>query len=364
MRIKRIELNNFRNYTKADIDFHEKVNLILGENAQGKTNLLESIYLSSVGKSFRTARDKNLIKFSEDFCRIKTEYVRGEDEGTVEIAISKEGKKAAKLDGVMIERSSQLLDNIYTVVFSPEDLKVVKDDPEKRRSFMDRELCQLHTSYNNDLYVFKRVLAQRNALLKENMPDKKELAVWDENLAECGAGIITARENFIEEINILSRRIHEGITAGRENIEIIYDANIPAASGKSEQKEQIVRLLSENAENDIYNGNTGRGPHKDDLKILIDGKNVRQFGSQGQQRTAALSLKLAEIGLIRREKNEDPILLLDDVLSELDENRQKYLIDSLGKSQLFLTAASLPEGITAELPQGKIMKIKNGSVME
>lgn len=360
MYIKKIKLENYRNYKEADISFDEKVNIILGENAQGKTNLLESIYMSSMGKSFRTSKDKEVVKFDGDMCRIRAEYFKYDDIGSVEIAISKEGKKAIKVDGVNVKKMSQLMENILTVIFSPEDLKIIKEEPGKRRSFIDRELCQLKISYYSNLSNYKKILIQRNTYLKERDIEKFVLDVWDMQLASYGAKIIKERKEFIKKLNEISKDIHSNITNGREKIEIRYVSNIPVEDDVKKIEENFLNALKKSESNDIYMRNTSRGPHKDDLKVLINNIDARKFGSQGQQRTAALSLKLAEINLIKEEKEESPILLLDDVMSELDNERQKFLVNSLNDVQIFLTTTELNEEVRKSLPEGKIINIKKG----
>ncbi|MGI6203827.1 MAG: DNA replication/repair protein RecF [Anaerovoracaceae bacterium] len=362
MYIKNIELKNFRNYKEAKIDFHEKVNIFAGKNAQGKTNLLESIYLSATGKSFRTSRDRELVNFEADFCRVVTEY-ENNGEGKIEIAISKDGSKKARVNGINASKASDFLDNIYAVVFSPEDLKIVRDEPEKRRGFIDRELCQLKVSYLVDLYNYKKVLQQRNAYLKEEKIDKAFLDVWTENLIKFGSRIIEERKKFIEKLGEISSGIHSGITAGAEQLTVNYAPNIEAEETMQKQAESMAGVFSESIEDDIKNRTTTRGPHRDDIDLLVNGINVRKFGSQGQQRTAALALKLAEIELIKEDKGTTPILLLDDVLSELDPARQSYLISSLSGVQLFITATDISDVVRGAFREGKVSRISTGNIL-
>ncbi len=363
MYIKEIELKDFRNYKELRTSFHPKVNIFLGKNAQGKTNLLESIYLNSMARSFKTAKDKEMINFGEKFCRVKTLSEGYGDELETEIVISENGKKIIKIDGVKASKTSQLLERIYIIVFSPEDLKIVKDEPEKRRRFIDRELCQIKPGYYSNLSNYKKVLKQRNFYLKENEIDDAVLDVWDNELANYGSRIIESREEFIEKISGISRKIHETISGGIEKLKIKYEANIELKGDKREKKErEFYEILRENREEDKKNRNTWRGPHKDDLKIESDGIDLRKFGSQGQQRTAALSLKLSEIKLIEEETGEKPILLLDDVLSELDNERQKYLITSLGENQMFITTADISGKVIRAMPEGKVFKIEDGTI--
>lgn len=359
MYIRNIELKDFRNYKELKTEFSEKVNIFIGNNAQGKTNLLESIYLNGMARSFKTSKDRELIRFGESFCRIKTSAFYDGDIHTTEIVINSEGKKGVKLDGVKIKKTSELLERIFIIIFSPEDLKIVKDEPEKRRKFIDRELCLIKPGYYSDLSNYKRVLKQRNTYLKETEIETGVLDIWDHELARYGARVISKRKEFIDKISDISREIHSRISGGRESIELNYEANVMFAENTDKYFYDI--LVSARGD-DIKNRSTGRGPHKDDIKISSNKIDLRKFGSQGQQRTAALSLKLSEIRLIEEETGEKPILLLDDVLSELDNERQSYLINSLGGNQLFITTTDISGKVARELPEGKIFKIKAGEV--
>ena len=248
------------------------------------------------------------------------------------------------------------------VVFSPEDLKIVKDEPDKRRRFIDRELCQLKPVYYRNLGRYKKILQQRNCLLKQQETREDMIAVWDESLAEYGARIIQERKCFIEKLNQISREISSSITNGKEMLELSYEAGAEYKEGYEAQKEYLKKILCKNLKNDMLRRSTSAGPHKDDLKICLEGIDIRHFGSQGQQRTAALSLKLAEIRLIREETGESPILLLDDVLSELDSERQNFLINSLDEVQLFITTTELGEEVRKQLPEGYTFFVEKGRV--
>jgi DNA replication and repair protein RecF len=370
MHIKKIKIENFRNYHEEEVVFHEKVNVIVGDNAQGKTNLLESIYVSSLGRSFRTTKDKEMIRFEQPFARIIATYITEDEEKKVDIGFSKEGKKEIKVNNMKVEKMTEMLNHFYVVVFSPDDLKMVKEEPEKRRNFIDRELCKMRISYLNNLVQYKKVLMQRNAYLKSDKKDKQAMQVWDDALSQYGARVILQRQTFVEEINLISKDIHKKITQGKENLEIKYQPNVKPDDDLKGDSEGILNKLVETMQqkltdsykSDVYAGNTGTGPHKDDLLILINGIAARQYGSQGQQRTAALSMKLAEIHLIEKEKGEKPILLLDDVLSELDGDRQKYLIEALSESQLFITAAELNPQLEEALPAGNSYVVTDGKI--
>ena len=349
MHIKDIELHNFRNYSDEKISFAGTVNIFLGKNAQGKTNLLEGIYLNGLGRSFKNVREKDLITFGRDFCRLKTRFYQDndEDEKVNELAITRDGKKGIKVDGVEIKKTSELLERLFIIVFSPEDLKIVKDEPERRRKFIDREMCQIRAGYLSDLSDYKRVLKQRNAYLKGENIDMDMLSIWDVQLASLGTRIIERRRSFIEKLEEISREIHYKITGGTERLQLKYEP---------------CEFDPERVRDDIKNRTTGHGPHRDDFSIIADGIDLRKFGSQGQQRTAALSLKLSEIKIIEEEKREKPILLLDDVLSELDNDRQVYLLNSLGENQMFITTTDIIGSVAKNLPEGKIFKINNGQV--
>lgn len=362
MYIKSIELRDFRNYKELTAGFSENINIFIGNNAQGKTNLLEGIYMNAMARSFKTSRDRDLIRFGRDFCRIRTSSFFGDDEHVTEIVINREGKKGIKLDGVKLDRTSELLDKIFIIIFSPEDMKIVKDEPEKRRRFIDRELCQVRPGYFKDLNGYKRVLRQRNTYLKERVVDPSILDIWDRELARYGAGVIWRRRSFIERINDISGDIHGMISGGRESLEVRYEASVDCEGDKRKIEEFFYDILKKHENEDIENRNTGKGPHRDDLMISANDVDLRKFGSQGQQRTAALSLKLSEIKLIEDETGEKPILLLDDVLSELDNDRQTYLINSLGGNQLFITTADISGKVARSLPEGKIFKINDGEI--
>lgn len=342
------------------ISFSEEVNIFLGENAQGKTNLLEGIYLNAMARSFKTNRDKEMVRFGEDYARLKSVVEYDGDEHTIEIAIGKDGKKAIRIDGIKAVKTSELLDKVHIIVFSPEDLKIVKDDPSRRRTFIDRELCKIRPGYVNELNNYRRALKQRNAYLKEDFSDDAILDIWDYELVKSGSRIIRMRKDFIRKIDEISRDIHSSISGGRESLKLQYEASVECEYGAEE--DVFRRLLEEGRDRDRQHRTTHRGPHRDDIRIIANEIDLRKYGSQGQQRTAALSLKLSEIIITEEETGEKPILLLDDVLSELDNERQKYLIHSLGKNQLFITTTDLIGSVARSLPEGKVYQIRNGQV--
>ena len=346
MQIKNIELTNFRNY--------KNLNIFLGHNAQGKTNLLESIFVLGMGKSFRTNSDKEMIFFNEDFAKVKANVIEDNNEDEIEIIYQNEGK-IIKLDGIKLQRTIDLLETVYIVAFSPEDLKIVKEGPDNRRKFLDRELCQIKPVYYSDLGNYKKVLKERNTLLREENCDKNLYSVFNESLAEYGTRIVKERKLFIERLQKISEKIEDEITSGSEKLVLSYETKINS-------KEEFINILEENFEKDLYRGYTSFGPHKDDIKISVNDIDIRTYGSQGQQRTAALSMKLAEIELIKQETGKDAVLLLDDVLSELDQNRQRYLINAMSGTQVFITATEIDDNLRVLLPEGLCFKVDNGTV--
>jgi len=320
MYFKSIKLENFRNYNELSLDFDSKLNIITGKNAQGKTNLIESLFIMGLGRSFRTNKDTEMISFDKDHSKAKAIIDDDGREKEIEIIYSSEGK-IIKVDGVKLQRNADLLENIYIVVFSPDDLRIVKDGPDSRRSFIDRELCQIKPIYYSDLGNYKKVLKQRNYLLKNKYNDESLFEVFNESLAEYGTRIIEERYRFTERISEISRSIHSDISGNTEDLRIGYDTFLK----KGQTKEDYKNALEKSFEHDLFRGYTSVGPHKDDMSIFVNNIDIRSFGSQGQQRSASLSLKLAEIDLIKQETGKNAVLLLDDVLSELDISRQKYL---------------------------------------
>lgn len=363
MYIKEIELNNFRNYKNIKVPFIENVNIITGQNGQGKTNLLEGIYILSMGKSFRTNRDTEMINFESEFFRVKGEFIKAGKDLTVEMSLSKKDK-LFKVDGAEKKKHADLLENVYTVIFSPEDLKIVKENPEIRRKFIDRQLFQIKPLYYIDLLKYNKVIKNRNSTLKEEKIDEGLLDVWDSYLVEFGAKIMMERKELIEKINIASREINGKITKGKEELNIEYEPKIKSADNIKEQQENIKEELILKREKDKERRITTSGPHRDDIYISIGGVDTRKYGSQGQQRTAALSLKLAELKIIKEETGEDAILILDDVLSELDSERQNYLINSFKDNQIFISSAEISNTLLEKIDSSKVYFVNNGEIIE
>ncbi len=357
MIIKSIELENFRNYDSLNITFDENTTILFGDNAQGKTNILEAAYISGTTKSHKGSRDKEIIKFDKTESHIKTIISKNERDYQIDIHLRKNKSKGIAINRVPIKKATDLFGLINIILFSPEDLNIIKNGPSERRKFMDAELCQIDKIYLSDLSNYNKALNQRNALLKEIVykPDLKEtLSIWNEQLINYGKKIITRRQEFINDINIIVKDIHYKITGGKENIDVSYEPNI----------EDIFFLdeLVKNKEKDMRFCQTSVGPHRDDIRITVDGIDIRKYGSQGQQRTCALSLKLSEIKLVENTINDKPILLLDDVLSELDKNRQSYLLDNLVDTQTIITCTGIDEFIKNRFSLNTVYNVKNGSI--
>ncbi|MTI72020.1 MAG: DNA replication/repair protein RecF [Firmicutes bacterium] len=351
MYVKSIRLINFRNYNNLRIKLNKKLNIFLGNNAQGKTNLLESINISSLGKSFRTNKDKELINIDKNEAYIGLEVEKKDFNKLIEIKLEKNKGKRVKINRVELEKISEMIGVLNVVIFSPEDLKIIKFGPGERRNFLDTEISQLKPMYRYNIGKYNKILYQRNNLLKNIQFDKNKIKlidVWDEQLTNIGSNIIINRLSFLENISSISKKIHKNITGGLENLNLNYLNSFPIKdiidsennmkSLKNDIKNRFLDILKKNLNKDIEKGTTQIGPHRDDIEILINKKDARIFGSQGQQRTAALSLKLAEVELINNEIGEYPVLLLDDVLSELDVNRRKFLISTFKDIQTIITS--------------------------
>ena len=344
MLIRSITLANFRNYEKLNISPCGGVNVFLGNNAQGKTNLLEAIYFCATGRSRRTPYDRNLIRFGEKEARVcvKVTDENGKSEDKIDVFLRKNGKKSIAVNGMAIKRLGELFGVLYVVSFSPEDLDIVKDGPLARRRFIDLELCQLSPVYYYDLKQYHRILLQRNNLLKEISKDSRgalmdSLSVWDEQLVAFGCAIMAKRAEFLTRLGGYASKIHADITGGAEELTVSYKPDV--------SPERFMDKLISNRKRDIYQGQTGAGIHKDDIGFEINSIDARLFGSQGQQRTAALSAKLSEIEMIVSEKHEKPVLLLDDVFSELDTSRQEFLLDAAADCQTMITATGAENGL-------------------
>ncbi len=357
MYIKNLSLQNFRNYKELYIDFNSKLNILYGDNAQGKTNILEAIYMCSMGRSQKFQKDKDIIKINEKEAHIQTYVIKENKETKIDIHLKKDTRKGIAVNNIPAKKLSELFGNLYIVIFSPEDLQLIKQGPSERRKFIDMEICQLNNIYYYNLQQYYKVLKQRNNLLRslqKNSNLKDTIFVWDNQLVTYGRKIIDLRAEFIFKLNSISSKIHSNITGNSEQMNIQYIPNI--------SNDEFEKKLNKYLDRDIIQGSTSIGPHKDDLQFYINAGDVRIYGSQGQQRTTALSIKLAEIQLIKEETSYNPVLLLDDVLSELDENRQGYLLENIGNIQTILTCTGIEDSIKKYMNKAKIFKIKQGSI--
>lgn len=331
MWIKNIKLNNFRNYNEENIKLEKNINIFYGENAQGKTNIIEAIFLCSLGKSFRAKKDSEMIKLEKSNALIEIEYEKKDREGKIKIELG--NKKNIFINNIKIKKLSELLGNINIVIFTPDDINILKGGPQNRRKFLDIMISQLRPNYMYILNLYLKTIEQRNKYLrqiKEENKDENLLDIWDEKLVEYGYKIYEYRKEFLNKIIEKIKIIHNNITDSKEEIDLEY---------KSEcyNKEEFFKLLKNRRKLDIIKGFTTKGIHRDDFVIYINKKEIDIYGSQGQNRTAMLSLKLAELQVIKDDIGEYPILLLDDFMSELDKKRRKNFLENIKETQVIIT---------------------------
>ncbi|HZK57610.1 MAG TPA: DNA replication/repair protein RecF [Clostridia bacterium] len=364
MIIEELRAINFRNYKDIHLKFHPRLNIFVGNNAQGKTNLLEAIYLCAAGRSFRTNRDNEMINIEKQQAYVRVKLKKKYGDTDIEVRLNSGRRKDAKVNKIYLTKVGELLGNLNVVLFSPEDLKLIKGGPGERRKFMDHEISQIFTKYYYILGQYNKILQHRNRLLKDNRKKNLDLEVWNEQLAMTGAWIIFYRRNFIKRINLLAKLMHRKVTGSAETLEIIYDSDVEVEnSDKTDQiKGNMLKKLENSINTDKKRGLTTTGPHRDDIILMINGLNVKNYGSQGQQRTVVLSLKLAEIELIKGEVGEYPILLLDDVMSELDSERQNYLVSNLKNVQTFITTAIMKHTKEMDRKDKIIFNISKGRI--
>ncbi len=364
MIIRSLELADFRNYENLKIDFSSGTNILYGDNAQGKTNILEAIFVSATTKSHKGSKDKEIIRFGKEEAHIRTILEKDAASYRIDMHLRKNKSKGIAIDGQKVKRASDLIGRLNVVFFSPEDLGIIKNGPSERRRFMDMELCQLDHIYLNSLSKYNKLVVERNKVLKDlfEKPENSVLLdVQDKQLCEYGSVIIKAREKFIKELNEIIGPIHEKLTGGKELLSVYYEPNVGL--------DEFEKKLSSSRKKDIYAKQTTVGPHKDDFSFVVkrdnseaEGIDIRKFGSQGQQRTASLSLKLSEIEIVKKSKKDNPVLLLDDVLSELDSNRQNYLLNTIGDIQTIITCTGLDEFVNNRFEIDKLFKVTEGSV--
>ncbi len=359
MYIKSIELSNFRNYKELSMEFDPEKNILYGDNAQGKTNILEALYFCGMTKSHKGSKEKEIIRMNEKESHIRMYVEKKGVSRRIDMHLKRNKAKGVAIDGIPIRKSSELLGLVNIVFFSPEDLGIIKHGPSERRRFLDMELCQLDKVYFHDLAKYNQVVNHRNNLLKQISMDKSllpTLDIWDEQLVEYGSKIIKRRKKHLEELNEVITPIHEKLSGGREVLTLGYEANTIA--------QDFGMKIAMNRERDLFQKVTTTGPHRDDVEFAIADIDIRKYGSQGQQRTAALSLKLAEIEIVKRVVGDLPVLLLDDVLSELDRNRQHYLLDSIKDIQTIITCTGLEEFIQERIKVNQVYKVTNGTVSQ
>lgn len=357
MVIKSLKLKNYRNYELLDLTFDPKTNILYGDNAQGKTNILEALYLSGTTKSHRGTKDRDLIQFGSDEAHLETVVEKRGTEFQIDMHLKKNSPKGIAINKLPIRKASELFGIIHFVFFSPEDLNIIKEGPSGRRRFIDLELSQLDKVYLSNLSNYNRIINQRNSLLKDiyrqgNLVET--LDIWDMQLVEYGTRVMEGRKQFVKKVNEIISNIHDKLTGGRERITLTYESSVGNLT--------LEQALKKNRERDMRLKSTSVGPHRDDLCFMAGDLDIRKFGSQGQQRTAALSLKLSEIELVKSLIQDTPVLLLDDVLSELDKHRQNYLLDSIHDIQTVITCTGLDEFVNHRFSINKIFHVKNGQV--
>ncbi len=357
MIIKSLELADFRNYEALNISFDKGTNILYGDNAQGKTNILEAIYVSATTKSHKGSKDKEIVNFNKEEAHIRTYLEKENVEYRVDMHLRKNKSKGIAIDGQKIKKAADLLGLLNVVFFSPEDLAIIKNGPSERRRFADMELCQLDSFYLYNLNHYNKIINQRNKLLKDmyfNPGLKETLNIWDSQLVSFGSKIIERRELFAKQLCDIISDIHNKLSGGKEELIVKYEPDVTI--------QNFEEKMRQNQEKDIRSKITSVGPHRDDFSFIVNGIDIRKYGSQGQQRTAALSLKLSEIELVKKVTKDTPVLLLDDVLSELDSNRQNYLLNSIGDIQTIITCTGLDEFVNNRFEISRIFKVTDGIV--
>ena len=362
MFVSELKLLNFRNYGEQKLKLSPSINLIVGKNGQGKTNMLEAIYYSAIGKSPKTSRDSDLINWSKDRASFCVVVSKKSGTKTIETIFLRQSKKTIRVNGVSLLKIGDLLGNVNVVFFSPDELKLVKDAPGDRRKFLDTDISQLNKNYFYNLTKYNKILDERNRLLKNyngTQTLEQTLPIWDSQLAETGSKIVFERIKFLNKLKSISKEAHNYLTNHKEELELEYAGIL--GETEDEIKQKFLQELKQVKEKDLKLGYTNVGPHRDDIKLVVNGVDIRSFGSQGQQRTVALSMKLAELEIFKEEVYEYPILLLDDVLSELDQDRQQRLLNYCKKMQTIITTTQYDPFMFQD---ANIVKIENGNVIK
>lgn len=357
MYIKELSLKDFRSYKELNIALDHGINIFRGDNAQGKTNILEAIYLCATARSHRTHKEKEIIMWNEESAHVKLRIQKKYVEDSIDFHLSQRAKSAL-INKMPIGKLGELFGCLNIVMFSPEDLQLIKNSPKERRRFLDIELCQIDNLYYYALRQYHKVLKQRNLALKQlyKQNDYSMLDVWDIQLEEYAMTVIDKRVAFIEELNEIASQIHRDISGRKEELQIVY---LPSA-----EKKEFTEKLRKSRDKDVLYQTTSIGPHRDDLKFLINDMDVKTYGSQGQQRTVVLSMKLAELKIMKKYVGEEPVLLLDDVLSELDENRQKDLFKYTENIQTLITCTGVEQSVWNTQKIGKLYNVTKGIVTE
>lgn len=361
MYLKSLQLKNFRNYKSASVSFDSGLNVLKGENASGKTNLVEAVYLLGLGKSPRTANEKELIKIGEEHAYVKAVVQKKYRSHTIEVFIDKSGKKI-KIDGIPALRAAELIGVLSVVYFSPDELKFIKEGPAERRKFLDIALSQQSANYFRTLQKYNRILKQRNKLLKtdgQNPHIGEMLSVWDGQLAAENANLVLMRRNFLSDLGRSVAAIHDALTDGKEVLTLSYESDAEGDTFEELTAAQLA-VYEKNRDKDVQYQFTVSGAHRDDFKIGLNGNDARKIASQGQQRTAALSILIGELEMFKNETGEMPVLVLDDVLSELDENRRKQLLSATFATQTLLTCTEFNEEVPEKQP--KIFTVSQGTI--
>lgn len=357
MFIESLQLKNYRNYKSLEIEFDQGTNILYGNNAQGKTNVLEAVYLCGTTKSHRGSKDREIIAFEEEESHIRMKVNRDGLSYKIDMHLKRNKAKGVAINGIPIHKASELFGIVNFVFFSPEDLNIIKNGPAERRRFLDFELCQLDKIYLTNLSTYNHVIHQRNKLLKDLAfrPELMDtLEIWDLQAVDYGKKIVKKRKEFIADLNEIIKEIHSSLTGGQEEMQLFYE---PCT-----EEENLEAEFIRNREKDLKIRTTSTGPHRDDLCVSVNGIDIRKYGSQGQQRTAALSLKLSEIFLVEKKIKDSPVLLLDDVLSELDRNRQNYLLDSIHNIQTLVTCTGLDDFISHQFEMNKVFHVVKGTI--
>ena len=358
MYIKSIQLEGYRNYNNEIVCFDKGTNVLYGDNAQGKTNILEAIFMCATTKSHKGSKDKEIIGFDKDEAHVSIVLCKSFDDIKIDILLRKDKTKVVAVNGSKIKKATQLLGILNVVLFSPEDLSIIKNGPSERRRFVDMELCQLDPIYLYNLSKYNKIIDQRNKLIKDHFNNSEltdTLDIWDMQLVNYGKLIIEKRKKFIEELNEIIKQVHTKLTNGKEKIELLYEPDVSV--------ENFEKELKKHREKDLKYKLTSVGPHRDDFSFVVDEIDIRKYGSQGQQRTAALSLKLSEIEIVKKITGHVPVLLLDDVLSELDNNRQNYLLNTIGEIQTIITCTGLDDFVNNNFQINKVINVVNGSII-